>query len=535
MSEPASMRPEGELEEGEAAGRRCHVTVLFSDVCDYTTLAEALDPEDAYRLRRYVEQLATGVIRKHGGTISQFYGDGTLAVFGYPTSEEEDARRAIEAALELRELTHGPALEGLIPSGFRLCMHFGIHSGLVFAREGDSLHGRFELTGDAVNTAARLCSAAGQDEVIASDSALRGIEAFYHTELLKDLALKGKRTKVIAARVLRPSGVTTRFEARARRGLSTLLGRQSELAQVEALMLEAKGGSARIAALVGGPGIGKTRLLEELRHRLLGDGITVLRGYCESYGSLAPLQPFLHVLRQLIGTPATASVEDSISAVYQLVDRHRDALERHASTLLHVLSLKPWVGAGPTTEDARLGIAAAFIDLFEALSRNRPLVLIVDDFQWADDLSQHTLARVLESLAGRPVLALLGTREVDPSDPLFQRAHIMPLRPLEANDSALLIRELLPGALDMGLTSALYQRSGGNPLFLEELCRALPVDMPIAEGVLDQARVPYTVQGLIQVRLEQLPPQLSALLGVASVIGNEFSRELLERAAQDQH
>jgi len=535
MSEPVSIRPEGELEEGEAAGRRCHVTVLFSDVCDYTTLAEALDPEDAYRLRRYVEQLATGVIRKHGGTISQFYGDGTLAVFGYPTSEEEDARRAIEAALELRELTHGPALEGLIPPGFRLCMHFGIHSGLVFAREGDSLHGRFELTGDAVNTAARLCSAAGQDEVIASDSALRGIEAFYHTELLKDLALKGKRTKVVAARVLRPSGVTTRFEARARRGLSTLVGRASELEQIEALMAEAKGGSARVAALVGGPGVGKTRLLEELRHRLLAEGVAVLRGYCESYGSLAPLQPFLHVLRQLIGTPASASVEDSIKAVYQLVDRHRDALERHASTLLHVLSLKPWVEAGPTTEDARIAIAAAFTDLFEALSRSRPLVLIVDDFQWADDLSQHTLARVLEALAGRPVLALVGTREVDASDPLFQRARIMPLRPLEAEDSARLIRELLPGALDMGLTSAMFQRSGGNPLFLEELCRALPVDMPIAEGVLDQARVPYTVQGLIQVRLEQLPPTLAALLGAASVIGNEFSRELLTRVAQDEH
>src|SRR5687768_16145312 len=174
MSEPTSTGSEDDRDRRDGGGRRCHVTLLFSDVCDYTSLAEALDPEDAYRLRRYVEQLVTGVIRKHGGTISQFYGDGTLAVFGYPTSEEEDSRRAIEAALELRELTQGPALDGLIPNGFRLSMHFGIHSGLVFAREGDSLHGRVELTGDAVNTAARLCSVAGQDDVFASESALRG-------------------------------------------------------------------------------------------------------------------------------------------------------------------------------------------------------------------------------------------------------------------------------------------------------------------------------------------------------------------------
>lgn len=530
MSEPAN----GNVEERDSAGRRCHVTLLFSDVCDYTTLAEALDPEDAYRLRRYVEQLVTGVIRKHGGTISQFYGDGTLAVFGYPTAEEEDSRRAIEAALELRELTHGPALDGLIPSGFRLCMHFGIHSGLVFAREGDSLHGRVELTGDAVNTAARLCSAAGQDEVVASDTALRGIDAFYYTEPLVDLALKGKRTKVIAARILRPSGVSTRFEARARRGLSTLVGRSGELSQLEALMVEAKDGSARVAAVVGGAGIGKTRLLEELRHRLFACGVTVLRGYCESYGSLTPLQPFLHVLRQLIGTPASGTVDDSIRAVHNLVERYRDALERHASTLLHILSLKPWVGAGPTTEDARFAIASAFRDLFEALSRSRPIVLVLDDYQWADDLSQHTLAHVLEALAHRPVLVLLGVREVDPADPVLQRARLLPLPALQPDASAQLIRELLPGTLDLGLTSALHERSGGNPLFLEELCRALPADMPIAQGVLEQASVPYTVQGLIQVRLEQLPARLASLLGAASVIGNEFSSELLTRVAQDE-
>jgi len=533
MSEPASMGPQDDRDGG---GRRCHVTLLFSDVCDYTSLAEALDPEDAYRLRRYVEQLVTGVIRKHGGTISQFYGDGTLAVFGYPTAEEEDSRRAIEAALELRELTQGPALDGLIPSGFRLSMHFGTHTGLVFARDGDSLHGRVELTGDAVNTAARLCSVAGKDEVVASEAALHGIEAFYLTEPIVGLELKGKRTKVGASKVLRASGVTTRFEARARRGLSSLVGRSAELARLEGLMVEAQGGNARVAAIAGGPGIGKTRLFEELRHRLFSCGVTVLRGYCESYGSLTPLQPFLHVLRQLLGTAANASVEDSIKAVYQLVRRYPEALERHASTFLHVLSLAPWAGAGagagPKAEDARTAIAAAFSDLFGALSITRPLALFVDDFQWADELSHHTLLRVLERLAQRPALVLLAVREVDAGDPVLQRAQIMELRPFDSRDSEQLIKELLPGTLDLGLHRALHQRSGGNPLFLEELCRALPADMPIAESVLDQARVPHTVQGLIQVRLEQLPAELGALLGTASVIGSEFTRELLTRVSR---
>lgn len=523
------------MEERDTAGRRCHVTLLFSDVCDYTSLAEQLDPEDAFRLRRYVEQLVTGVIRKHGGTISQFYGDGTLAVFGYPTSEEEDSRRAIEAALELRELTRGSALEGLIPSGSRLHMHFGIHSGLVFAREGDSLHGRVELTGDAVNTAARLCAVASQDEVVASDAALRGVEAFYVSEPIVGLELKGKRTKVAAARVLRASGVATRFEARARRGLSTLVGRADELRQLEALLAEASRGRARVAAVVGGPGIGKTRLLEEQRHRFGAAGVLVVRGYCESYGSLAPLQPLLHVLRQLLGTSAKSSVEDSIQAVQQLVELHQGALERHASTLLHVLDLKPWTGAVPSAEDARSAIAAAFTDLFEALSRARPVVLIIDDWQWADDLTQHTLGRILDALAHRPLLALLGAREHDTSDPVLARAEPLPLAPLPAGDAARLIGELLPGTLDLGLTRALHERSGGNPLFLEELCRALPADMPIAASVLDRARVPYTVQGLIQVRLEQLPERLASLLGAASVIGSELSRDLLARVTRDPH
>src|SRR5687767_12886167 len=164
------------------AGRRCHVALLFSDLCEYTALSEISDPEDVASMLQAAKSTAMTVIEKHGGTLNQFYGDGFLAVFGLPTPGEDDARRAAEAALELHETIRNLRFEFELPPGFRVRLHSGIHSGLVFARDSDPRHGRYELIGDPVNTTARLCSAAGMDEILASEVTLRGVAPFFETE-----------------------------------------------------------------------------------------------------------------------------------------------------------------------------------------------------------------------------------------------------------------------------------------------------------------------------------------------------------------
>jgi class 3 adenylate cyclase len=293
-----------DLSDGPAsqdAGQRRHVTLLFSDLCDYTQLNELLDPEQIDELRARVESRAAVVIARHGGSISQYYGDGILAVFGLPTASENDARGAVNAALDLRAIASSCADAIALPKDFTLGMHFGVHSGLVFARRGDPLHGRYQLTGDAVNTAARLCAAAGRDQILVSEAALRGIEPFYQTDVVHELTLKGKRLSVPVYHIHSQSSVRTRFEASAQRGLTTLVGREGELAQLQAAIdAAADGGGTRVLALTGSAGMGKTRVLEELARRYASSDVHIYRGTCDSYGSVVPLQPLLSVIRQML-------------------------------------------------------------------------------------------------------------------------------------------------------------------------------------------------------------------------------------------
>ena len=160
-------------------GRRCHVTLLFSDLCDYTALSESADPEDLAALLRATKSAASRIIEQHGGTLNQFYGDGLLAVFGLPLPSEDDARRAADAALELHDALRSLSFDFELPAHFSMRLHSGIHAGLVFARTSDARDGRYEIVGDPINTASRLCAAAGPDEILASEAALPAAKLFH--------------------------------------------------------------------------------------------------------------------------------------------------------------------------------------------------------------------------------------------------------------------------------------------------------------------------------------------------------------------
>ncbi|HKU38635.1 MAG TPA: adenylate/guanylate cyclase domain-containing protein, partial [Polyangiales bacterium] len=195
-------------------GQRRFVSLLFADVCDYTALSESADPEEIQALRRSFERLASEVIARRGGVVSQLYGDGMLAVFGLEGPHEDDARRAVDAALELHEAMRQLPSDRSWLRDHELRLHTGIHAGVVFSRRGDELHGRYDLTGDAVNTAARLCGAAGRDEVLVSRAALRGFEAYFVAREAAPLTLRNKSVPVPAHFVSARSGLPTSFEAR---------------------------------------------------------------------------------------------------------------------------------------------------------------------------------------------------------------------------------------------------------------------------------------------------------------------------------
>lgn len=515
------------------AGRRCHVALLFSDLCEYTALSEISDPEDVASMLQAAKSTAMAVIERHGGTLNQFYGDGFLAVFGLPTPGEDDARHATEAALELHETIRDLRFEFELPPGFRVRLHSGIHSGLVFARDSDPRHGRYELIGDPVNTTARLCSAAGMDEILASEVTLRGVAPFFETESVEPLRLKGKGEPVPVYRVLGRSRITTRFEARAHRGLTPFVGRAGELERLSGVFDRVRGdaGATRLAHVIGDAGVGKTRFLEEFRRQLPTDALSYV-GCCESYGNVPPLLPFLQVLRQVFGLAPDAKKPDVLAAIEARLRPLDARLPLHLPAFLHALSLESLVVEPKAPADAvQSAISSAICALLFALAAERPLLLVLDDWQWADDASHQVLADFLAALDATPgrVLVIAGARTLAAADPLSRVGEVIELRPFDATEVAAAVEALLPNVVELAVKDVIQERSGGNPLFLEELCQAWPDDAVGGVETNASRRVPNTLHGLIQARVERLPTRLLEVVRAAAVVGSEFDQWSLEQ------
>ncbi len=478
------------LASADGKDRRGHFTLLFCDLCDYTTLSELSDPEDTHGLRRSIEHLARSVIPKHGGSINQFVGDGILAVFGFPEPDEEGVRRAVEAALELHALAPTIAWSSPPPAGFNLLLHSGIHAGLVFVNEGDALHGRYELTGDAVNTAARLCSAAGRNEILVSAVSLRGAESFFETEAIAPLHLKGKQKPVPAYRILGRSSVSTRYEARSRLGLTPFVGRGAELARLDAALAQAAGARGNALCVEGDAGLGKTRLLEEFHRKVLLSTIRIFKGSCENYGGVAPLQPFLQIARELLTVPSEAEPHRAALAVERGLSAIDEALLVHLPAFLHLLALAPWPRS--ETDRLQLAVVVALLDLVLAVGRQQTVVLVIDDWQWADDASKQVLGRLARMIHDQRILVVLGTRPVGRDDPVLGSLPRLELTPFTEVESLRTVHALVNTPLKDWVALGMHRRSGGNPLFLEELCRSLlPEDEAGRSSRRSPSRAPF--------------------------------------------
>lgn len=514
------------LTTSDVMERRAYVTLLFSDVCDYTRVIEKLDPEDADELRTSIVELANRVVTGHGGQVNQFVGDGLLAVFGFPEADENAARRALAAALEFHAAVaelefHAPALRG-----FSARIHSGVHSGLVFLRRGNPLAGHYELSGDAVNTAARLCSAAGRDEIIVSDSTLHGLEAFFRSQRVPPLVLKGKSYPVAASRVLGPA---EEDPARSRRGALAFVGRERELSELHALLERAQQRQGSVVCVLGDPGIGKSRLLAEFYRRARGSiaGLRVHRGVCESYGDVVPLRPFLELVRQVLPTPKGTPSAETIWSVERALTQIDESLRAHLTTLLALLSVKP----RERSADPDLSVIHAITELVLCLGRKDPLLLVLDDWQWADDASVQVLGRVVRALGELPIQIVVGARDIPEDDPVLGRAQRIRLSPFSERESFSAVTGIVLGAPEP-LVAHIHERSGGNPLFLEEICQSLSVRGEF-EAELEGAEVPRNVRDLIQVRLSRLGSRAASLLHVASVLGNAFPVWLLRQVAPE--
>ena len=508
------------------SARRRYLAVLFSDLSGSTRLAGAMEAEDFAALLASLRRTYEDVIPRHGGMVVQIRGDGVLASFGYPDAREDDGRRATEAALDLHDRVRHLRLEFSSPAMDFVHLHTGIHSGLVLLEEGDVISGRLELIGDAVNIAARLSDAAGSGEILVSKETLGAESHFFKTNAERTLELQGIADPVSVYCVIGRAPVGTRFEARSKRGLTPFTGRSLELRTLTENLNETIAGKSRYLAIVAPAGLGKTRLAEEFLTRSAGPNCQIHRGFCESYLSAEPAQPFLQILRSLCGLSYGMSATIAAEALRRTLSGIDPALLAYEPIILRALSLSGQAdNIDKPSQHSPDSMTVAIVRIFQALAVKKPLVLFIDDWQWADDATRQMLGAI-RSLDRCAIFVLVATREPAPGDVGISDAQLLELTPFSANEAEQTIAQLLPGK-DRFVADEIRDYSGGNPLFVEELCHSVAHDsvnrrssgMHGGKAWLDK---------LIEARVERLPAEHLELVRTAAVIGNVIPVKLLE-------
>jgi class 3 adenylate cyclase len=496
--------------EGEDGERRW-VTVLFADLSGFTALSERTDPEE---IRAMVDGCMTEmgeVVERFGGTVDKVIGDALMAVFGAPVAHEDDAERAVRAALEIqRRASEEAALFG------GLCVRVGINTGeVIFAPVGPD--GRRELTvmGDAVNTAARLQAAAPPEGVLLGEATHAVCAHAIACEAMEPILAKGKEAPLRAWLARRA------ISAPADRPVSAapFIGRDTELELLVRTWARTSSElHPQLVTLVGSPGIGKTRLTREFAARVEADGGRTLRGRPLPYGEPAAYWAFGQVIREASGIFATDSAD---VAAQKLAERAASLLpSSEAREMARNLSILARL-AEDTVEDRHVLFASAQRFL-EALAREQPTLVVLEDLHWADDSLVELVEALSVRLAGVPLLLLAIARpEFLDARPNWARLPTNVTVQVQAlTDSCAhgLVRQLLAGVADQEVVARrVDEAAGGNPLFIEELAAWLSEGAAAGAGGL-----PANLKAIIAARVDQLPAPERQVILDASVVGDFF-------------
>jgi class 3 adenylate cyclase/tetratricopeptide (TPR) repeat protein len=494
------------------------VSVLFCDLVGFTADSEAADPEDVRaRLRPYHARLRSD-IEAYGGTVEKFVGDAVMAVFGAPVAHEDDAERAVRAALTILEAI--AELNEADPV-LALQVRIGINTGeAVVALGAKPEEGEGIVTGDVVNTASRLQGVAPVNGIACSEQTYRSTERVFEYAELEPAMVKGKSEALALFRPLRP---VARFGSDLTSTYSTpLVGRELE----KPLLLgtferAAKQRSCQLVTIVGEPGVGKSRLCAELFQHIEGSPDVIWRqGRCLPYGEGIAFWALGEVVKGECGILET----DSPAVAAAKLERALPADDPDRAWLM--ARLAPLVGA-PAEPASQEESYTAWRRLQESLAERGPTVLCFEDLHWADAAFLSFLEHLADWSESVPLLLLCTARpELHEQRPNWaaglRNATTINLAPLSEEDTAHLLSLLLEQAvLPVEAQRALLDRTGGNPLYAEEYVRLL-ADRDLLAGTLDDVPFPVSVQALIAARLDTLSPERKSLLQDAAVVGKLF-------------
>lgn len=508
-------------------GERRHATVMFCDVAGYTALNEAHDPEDVEALMTRIKAASTSVVERHGGTVNQFVGDEVMALFGVPLARRDDPRRAVAAALALHRAV-GEIVGGFGDRRASLALHTGIHTGLVVVRRSDARSGQFTLTGDTVNTAARLRDLAGPGQVVVSVETWQQVADAYEAEAGPPIRVKGKERPLVTWRIRGPRVGAADLER-------VMVGRDEEVrefAAITAACVERKRG--RVILIRGDPGVGKSRLVAEFVRHAHASGLESHTALVLDFGAETGHDAVRSLARSLVGLAPQADPPARNAAVQRLTAA--DGVAPDEQLFFHdLLDLTPppqlrALADAMSTSVREQGSVQTLSRLVVKRCVEAPLILVVDDIHWAERRTLEHLAALAALAAGQRFVLVMTTRFAgDPSAGAWRTAlHGAPLvsldlRPLPAEDAMALAAAA--SAMPADLMCSCVERAEGNPLFLLQLL--------LNAGETAQSTLPGSIQTLVHARMDRLAPRDKAALQAASVLGQRFSLDALRHLIEN--
>ncbi len=530
---------------GALEGERKQVTVLFADLKGSMELLADRDPEEARSILDPVLERMMEAVHRYEGTVNQVMGDGIMALFGAPLAHEDHAVRACYAALRMQEAVYQYADNVFRTLGVRVQIRVGLNSGEVVVRSiGSDLRMDYTAVGQTTHLAARMEQTALPGSVLLASDTLRLAEGYVQVKALGPVPIKGLDAPVEVYELLGAGTARSRLQAAAARGLTKFVGRDTELETLRRTLEQAGSGHGQIVALVGEPGVGKSRLVWEFCHSHRTQDWLVLESRSVSYGKATAYLPVIELLKTYCGVEDrddARRVREKVTGKLLALD---PALQPTLSALLALLDVPlddaTWQTLDPPQRRQRTLDACKRLILRE--SQEQPLLLVLEDLHWIDAETQTVLDSLVDSLPTARILLLVNYRP-EYEHTWHRKTYYQQLRldPLRAESADELLAALLGDAVELQpLRRLLIERTEGNPFFIEETVRSL-AESGVLVGergayrlakALDTAQVPATVQAVLAARIDRLAAEDKRLLQAAAVVGKDVPLALLQAIAE---